>query len=195
MAAKELVALERCLGLNGGKYSSRAQGAGKIPILQTNKVKEAKKEELLGSSAEEKAVVQQWLEYRITCIDRVSSKEDIRNVLKDHNHYLKDKVYVAGNAVTLADILIYYGLHPVIAGLSIQEKETYINVSRWFSHIQNYPGIRQHLPGLVFIKHRIYSSIHLGANLLKVEYRGLINPRYSTVEVKSFDFKYQSRRI
>ncbi|NP_001088441.1 eukaryotic translation elongation factor 1 epsilon 1 L homeolog [Xenopus laevis] len=174
MAVKEVVALERCLGLNSGKYSSRAQAAGKIPILQTNKgpslvgistiashlVKEAKKEELLGSSAEEKAVVQQWLEYRITCIDRVSSKEDIRNVLKDLNHYLKDKVYVAGNAVTLADILIYYGLHPVIAGLSIQEKETYINVSRWFSHIQNYPGIRQHLPGLVFIKNRIYSSNH-----------------------------------
>ncbi|KAE8597882.1 hypothetical protein XENTR_v10016637 [Xenopus tropicalis] len=167
MAVKELVALEKCLGLNSGKYSSRAQGAGKIPVLQTNKgpslvglstiashlVKEAKKEELLGSTAEEKAIVQQWLEYRISYIDRASSKEDIRNVLND-------KVFVAGNTVTLADILIYYGLHPVITGLSVQEKETYINVSRWFSHIQNYPGIRQHLPSLVFIKNRIYASNH-----------------------------------
>ncbi|XP_075441854.1 eukaryotic translation elongation factor 1 epsilon-1 isoform X2 [Ascaphus truei] len=145
-----------------------------IPVLQTNKgpslaglttiashlVKEAKKEELLGASIEEKALVQQWLEYRVIRIDRLSCKEDIRNILKDLNSYLEDKVYLAGNMFTLADILIYYGLHPIIADLSVQEKETYINVSRWFSHIQHYPGIRQHLPSLVFSKNRIYTNIH-----------------------------------
>ncbi|XP_053322262.1 eukaryotic translation elongation factor 1 epsilon-1 [Spea bombifrons] len=174
MAVEELGALEKCLGLKGGKYSSKAQGGSQVPVLQTNKgpslaglatiasylVKEAKKEELLGASVEDKAIVQQWLEYRITRIDRIASKEDVRNILKDLNAYLEDKVYLAGNILTLADILTYYGLHHVIADLSIQEKETYINVSRWFSHIQRYPGVRQHLPSLVFIKNRIYTNIH-----------------------------------
>ncbi|XP_072008662.1 eukaryotic translation elongation factor 1 epsilon-1 [Engystomops pustulosus] len=174
MAVEELTALEKCLGLKAGKYSSRAQGSSQIPVLQLNKgpsfaglatiashlVTLAKKEELLGVSNEEKAVVQQWLEYRTTHIDRLSSKEDIRTTLKDLNSYLEDKVYMAGNKITLADILTYYGLHPIIAGLSIQEKENCINVSRWFSHIQHYPDIRQHLPALVFIKNRIYSNVH-----------------------------------
>ena len=67
-----------------------------IPVLQTNNgsgltglitiaahlVKQAKKEQLLGSTAEEKAVVQQWLEYRVTQVDRCSSKEDTRTILK-----------------------------------------------------------------------------------------------------------------
>ncbi|XP_053570704.1 eukaryotic translation elongation factor 1 epsilon-1 [Bombina bombina] len=174
MAVGELSALEKCLGLKEGKYSTRTQGNVQIPVLQTNNgpslaglatiashlVREAKKEEFLGTSIEEKAIVQQWLEYRITRIDRLSSKEDIRNILKDLNLYLEDKVYLAGNKITLADVLIYYGLHPTIADLSVQEKEIYINVSRWFSHIQHYPGIRQHLPSLVFIKNRIYTNIH-----------------------------------
>lgn len=174
MAVEELCALEKCLGLKAGKYSSRAQGDRQIPVLQTNKgpslvglatiashlATEAKKDELLGVSTEEKAIVQQWLEYRITRIDKLSSKEDVRSILKDLNLYLEDKVYMAGNKITLADILIYYGLHPIIADLSVQEKETCINVSRWFSHIQHYRGVRQHLPSLVFIKNRIYTNIH-----------------------------------
>ncbi|KAM4705471.1 eukaryotic translation elongation factor 1 epsilon-1 [Rhinophrynus dorsalis] len=174
MAVDELTALEKCLGLKSGKYSTQTQGGGQTPVLQTNKgpslvglatiatylVKEAKKEELLGASIEEKAMVQQWLEYRVTNINRISCKEDIRNILKDLNSYLEDKVYLAGNLITLADILVYYGLHPAIADLSIQEKETYINVSRWFNHIQHYPGIRQHLPSLVFIKNRLYTNLH-----------------------------------
>uniref|UniRef100_A0A493T0P8 Eukaryotic translation elongation factor 1 epsilon 1 n=1 Tax=Anas platyrhynchos platyrhynchos TaxID=8840 RepID=A0A493T0P8_ANAPP len=93
--AAELALLEGTLGLrNGTKYG--AQGERQIPVLQTNNgpgltglitiaahlVKQAKKEQLLGSTAEEKAVVQQWLEYRVTRVDRCSSKEDTRTILK-----------------------------------------------------------------------------------------------------------------
>ncbi|XP_073511122.1 eukaryotic translation elongation factor 1 epsilon-1-like [Phyllobates terribilis] len=174
MAVEELSALEKCLGLKAGKYSSCAQGGSQIPVLQTNKgpslaglatiashlVKQARKEELLGVSLEEQAIVQLWLEYRTTHIDRLSSKEDFRTALTDLHFYLEDKVYMAGNKITLADILTYYGLHPIIADLSVQEKESYFNVSRWFSHVQHYPGVRQHLPSLVFIKNRIYTNVH-----------------------------------
>lgn len=126
-AAAELTLLEKSLGLSkGNKYS--AQGERQIPVLQTNSgpsltglttiaahlVKQANKEHLLGSSAEEKAVVQQWLEFRVTRVDGQSSKDDIRTVLKDLNSYLEDKVYLTGYNFTLADILLYYGLHRFI---------------------------------------------------------------------------------
>ncbi|XP_061447611.1 eukaryotic translation elongation factor 1 epsilon-1 [Rhineura floridana] len=172
LGAEELSLLEKSLGLKkGNKYSG--QGERKTPVLQVNNgpsltglmtiaihlVRQAKKEQLLGNTAEEKAIVQQWLEYRVTQVDKQSSKEDIRIILKDLNSYLEDRVYIAGNNFTLADILLYYGLHQIIADLTVQEKEKYLNVSRWFNHIQHYPGIRQHLPSIVFIKNRLY-NIH-----------------------------------
>ncbi|XP_010401235.3 eukaryotic translation elongation factor 1 epsilon-1 [Corvus cornix cornix] len=171
--AEELELLERLLGLPGGnKYG--VQGERKVPVLQTNNgpgltglmtiaahlVRQARKEQLLGSTAEEKAVVQQWLEYRVTRVNGGSSKEDIRTVLKDLNMHLEDKVYLAGSIFTLADILMYYGLHHIMVDLTVQEKEKYLNVSRWFNHIQHYPGVRQHLSNVIFIKNRLYTNAH-----------------------------------
>uniref|UniRef100_A0A8V0YIK9 Eukaryotic translation elongation factor 1 epsilon-1 n=1 Tax=Gallus gallus TaxID=9031 RepID=A0A8V0YIK9_CHICK len=169
----------RAAGAGRGGAGLTREGAGpaereQIPILQTNSgpgltglitiashlVKQAKKEQLLGSSAEEKAVVHQWLEYRVTQVGRQSSREDTRTVLKDLNAHLEDKVYLAGNSFTLADILMYYGLHHVMVDLTVQEKEIYLNVSRWFNHIQHYPGVRQHLTNVIFIKNRLYTSAH-----------------------------------
>lgn len=43
--------------------------------------KEAKHPELLGDSAESRAVVQQWLEHRVTKLDGCK-KEDVKTVLK-----------------------------------------------------------------------------------------------------------------
>lgn len=34
--------------------------------------------------------------------------------LQDLNSYLQDKVYLAGNQLTLADIFMYYGIHPLV---------------------------------------------------------------------------------
>lgn len=33
---------------------------------------------------------------------------------QDLDHYLQDKVYLAGNRFTLADIFMYYGVHPLM---------------------------------------------------------------------------------
>lgn len=66
-----------------------------VPVLQNNNgsplvgqvtiachlVKEAKRPDLLGNCAESRAVVQQWLEHRVTQLDGCR-KEDIKTVLK-----------------------------------------------------------------------------------------------------------------
>lgn len=66
-----------------------------VPVLQSNNgaplvglvtiachlVKEAKRLELLGDSAESRAVVQQWLEHRVTKLDGCT-KEEMKTILK-----------------------------------------------------------------------------------------------------------------
>ncbi|XP_065805056.1 eukaryotic translation elongation factor 1 epsilon-1 isoform X2 [Labrus bergylta] len=140
MALRELSSLEKYLGLKKpNKYST--QGDKKVPVLQNNNgpplvglvtiachlVKEAKRPELLGDSAEGRAVVQQWLEHRVTKLDGCT-KEDTKTILK--------------------------------VEMPIQEKEQYVNVTRWFDHIQHHPGLRHHLPPLVVLRNRIYTSRH-----------------------------------
>ncbi|XP_068437948.1 eukaryotic translation elongation factor 1 epsilon-1 [Clinocottus analis] len=172
MALRELSSLEKYLGLKKpNKYST--QGDNKVPVLQSTNgpplvglvtvachlVKEAKHPELLGNSTESRAVVQQWLEYRVTKLDGCT-KEENKTILKDLNLYLQDKVYMAGNQFTLADTFMFNGIHPLIVDLAIHEKEQYVNVTRWFDHIQHYPGIRHPLPPVVVLRNKIYSSKH-----------------------------------
>ncbi|XP_061660799.1 eukaryotic translation elongation factor 1 epsilon-1 isoform X1 [Syngnathoides biaculeatus] len=172
MALRELSSLEKYLGLKKpNKYSTR--GDKKFPVLQNNNgpplmglvtiarhlVKEAKCPELLGQTAKDRAVVHQWLEYRVSKLDGVS-KDGSRSILKDLNLYLQDKVCLAGNHFTLADVLMYNGIHPLIVDLTFQEKEQYMNVTRWFDHIQHRAGIRHHLPPVVVLKNNIYTHKH-----------------------------------
>ncbi|ROL51069.1 Eukaryotic translation elongation factor 1 epsilon-1 [Anabarilius grahami] len=94
MALRELSSLERFLGLKKpNKYST--QGGKKVPVLQNNNgpaliglvtiashlVHEAKRPELLGNSAKQRAIVQQWLEHRVTRLDNCS-KEEVKVILK-----------------------------------------------------------------------------------------------------------------
>uniref|UniRef100_V9LH44 Eukaryotic translation elongation factor 1 epsilon-1-like protein n=1 Tax=Callorhinchus milii TaxID=7868 RepID=V9LH44_CALMI len=174
MALAELCSLEKTLGLRRRNQFSDCQGDSGVPVLQTNNgpglvglttiashlAKLAQRAELLGTTPEESAVVQQWLEYRVTQVDRCTSQEDTRTILKDLNRYLEDKVYLAGNGFTLADILVYNGLHPIVTRLTHEDREKYLNVSRWFNHIQHYPGVRQHFDAIIFMKNRLYPTIH-----------------------------------
>ncbi|CAL9697842.1 unnamed protein product [Knipowitschia caucasica] len=172
MAIRELSSLEKYLGLKKpNKYTT--QGDKKVPVLQNNDgpplvglvtvgchlVREAKRPELLGDGAEGRALVQQWLEYRVTKVDECS-KEDTRTILKELNAYLEDKVYFVGNQITLADFFMYFGTHSLIVGLSVQEREQLVNVTRWFDHMQHVRGLRHHLPLVSVLRNRIYTGQH-----------------------------------
>ena len=107
----------------------------------------------LGKTAEEQALVNQWLEYRVTHVDRCASKLDINSVLKacrlpftascfapktdadamcfllvnlssrvplalqELNCHLSDQVYFVGHYLTLADLVMFYGLHCVLVSI------------------------------------------------------------------------------
>ncbi|TSK82109.1 Eukaryotic translation elongation factor 1 epsilon-1 [Bagarius yarrelli] len=126
-----------------------------LATISSHLVNKAKKKELLGDSAEQRAVVQQWLEYRLTRLD-YCSKDEVKFILKELNQFLVDKVYLAGNKLTLADMLMYHGIHHIIMELAVQQKEKYFNVTRWFDHIQHYPGLRHHLTPVIVLRNRVY---------------------------------------
>lgn len=44
-------------------------------------------------------------------------------------------VYLVGCQLTLADIMLYYALQPVMLELTVHEKEQLINLSRWFNQV------------------------------------------------------------
>lgn len=76
-----------------------------VPVLQNNNgpplvglvtvachlVKQAQRPELLGDSPENRAVVQQWLEYRVSKLDGFT-KEDVKTILKVDNGRLISEV-------------------------------------------------------------------------------------------------------
>lgn len=62
------------------------------------------------------------------------------------NDYLSTRSYLVGHSLTLADAVVYYSLSPIMNALSPANKEKYLNVSRWFEHIQKIGEIRQSLP-------------------------------------------------
>ncbi|XP_064486801.1 eukaryotic translation elongation factor 1 epsilon-1-like [Ornithodoros turicata] len=141
------------------KVKNGEEVTGLLAVCSYLAQQSSNKQHLLGTNPEERACVQQWVEYRQLFVDRcASSQESTNTVLKELNLYLKDRVYFVANTLTLADILIYYSLHPLFATMSFQDKEAYNHVSRWFDLIQHDSGIRQTLPLLVFSKTLLYEK-------------------------------------
>ena len=63
---------------------------------------------------------------------------------------LQGRTFLVGSRVTLADALLYAGLHGTVAGLSEGERTKYASLVRWFDHIQwghcRAPGKMRSLP-------------------------------------------------
>nr|XP_054772030.1 eukaryotic translation elongation factor 1 epsilon-1-like [Lytechinus pictus] len=116
------------------------------------------KAELVGKDAKSRALVGQWLEYRVTEVDRCQGDKEERNVFKELNAYLSTRTYFVEQRFSLADLLLYYGLHNKVNGLTYHEKETYMHLSRWFDNVQRLPNTRQHLTEVPFALNRLYSG-------------------------------------
>lgn len=62
------------------------------------------------------------------------------------NDYLSTRSYLVGQNLTLADVVVYYSLYEIMNSITPVAKEKYLNVSRWFEHLQKIGEIRQSLP-------------------------------------------------
>ncbi|XP_787842.2 eukaryotic translation elongation factor 1 epsilon-1 [Strongylocentrotus purpuratus] len=156
---------------NAGNVKVNINSETKLPCMQCNGTSvsglmsictylatTAGKAELVGKDAKSRALVGQWLEYRVTEVDRCHGEKDDINVFKELNSYLSTRTYFVGQQFSLADLLLYYGLHTKVNGLTYEEKEKYLHLSRWFDHVQRLQNTRQHLTEVTFSLNRLYAG-------------------------------------
>lgn len=91
-------------------------------------------EALDGKSAEDKALVWQWLETRLQVGDT-----DLLQLLQKLNKDLLLKVFLVGNQLTVVDFAMFCAIKSFWFSLGHFDKhETFCNVSRWLAHIQQF---------------------------------------------------------
>lgn len=112
-----------------------------------------------GSSHLNKAQIQQWLEYRVTMVDRCLNEKDVSTVLQELNSFLHDRVYFVADTLTVADLLLYFGLYPTFNCLTLQEKEKYLHLSRWFNNVQHEAKLDEFFPVVPFSLNYLYQGV------------------------------------
>ncbi|XP_078035964.1 aaRS-interacting multifunctional protein 3 isoform X2 [Augochlora pura] len=106
--------------------------------------------EIFGNNNEEEALSRQWLEYAIVCFNCADIPANTKRILQELNIALRDNTYLSGTKKTIADITLYYFLHPIMQKLTYQEKAQYVHVSRWFDNMQQEKKLRQQLDMISF---------------------------------------------
>ncbi|XP_018406596.1 PREDICTED: eukaryotic translation elongation factor 1 epsilon-1 [Cyphomyrmex costatus] len=113
-------------------------------------VRRSKCSDILSNEKETQALIQQWLEYIVICINYADVPANAKRILNELNTILKDVPYIIGTKKTIADIALYYVLHSIMKGLSLHQKAQYIHVSRWFDNIQQEEKLRRELELISF---------------------------------------------
>ncbi|KAH8291057.1 hypothetical protein KR054_008089 [Drosophila jambulina] len=134
---------------SGQKKSSVA---GFATILESL-AQESKSETAQNSRAtrEVEAQVYQWIEFSVLYVAPGSKDKHVsKQLLNDFNKLFASKSYLVGHFITLADLAVYYAIYDLVKSLSPVDKEAYLNLSRWFDHLQNRPDIHQGEPLLNF---------------------------------------------
>jgi len=88
-------------------------------------------QQLLGKIPEEAAQVSEWINLFLSA---VPSSGDTK--LKRLNDRLADRVYLAGNSLTLADLIVYVVVHPDAMTFPVAQYGTFCNLLRWHDFVQ-----------------------------------------------------------
>ncbi|XP_074640235.1 eukaryotic translation elongation factor 1 epsilon-1-like [Tubulanus polymorphus] len=145
-------------GDQGLAFSSKE--CGKIQGLATiyKHIAKQGKEDLLGKTIKEQTFISQWLEYRVKNLDKALINERIpHDILKELNGYLADRTFFIGHQISLADIVLFYGLHNVMGHLTFFDKQKYMHLSRWFQQMQFTDRLRQNNPEISFQRNYLYN--------------------------------------
>ncbi|CAH0396054.1 unnamed protein product, partial [Bemisia tabaci] len=73
---------------------------------------------LAGHNVEDAAFVRQWVEYAVTQGVHADDSTSSSQVLKEVNKALADQSYIAANYLTVADLFLFYVLHPIVVSSS-----------------------------------------------------------------------------
>lgn len=141
------IELEKVVKLKNSILPDRSCGVIWIITLLTEQNKPA----LCGRDNLEECVIRQWLEYiMIKFLRHCDTDDTVHKLLGDLNDILSDRVYFVAHKLSVADVVLYYVLYPILVKLAIKRKRNYVHICRWFDHIQQDPEIRQENNLLLF---------------------------------------------
>ena len=98
-----------------------------------------REEELLGSTAVDRAQIAQWMSFAMNLIDGVCPSSPTSH-LRVLEKVLTTRTYFVGNHISLADIALFWIVAKDFQSLDGPQK-TFPNVCRWFDLVQRARGI------------------------------------------------------
>ncbi|GBE60950.1 tRNA binding domain-containing protein [Babesia ovata] len=108
------------------------------PTLLELAVKDAPTESVLVPSTEaHKRTMYSWIDFAYQRDFSIMEPASLK-ILDD---YILNHTFLAGSTVTLADLVVYVSTHSWMMKSEPQDRSEYVNVVRWFDHIQHLPGI------------------------------------------------------
>ncbi|XP_062551028.1 eukaryotic translation elongation factor 1 epsilon-1 [Armigeres subalbatus] len=88
--------------------------------------------------------VAQWVDYSVLYVSPASKDKHVsKALLEELNKQLESRSYLVNHTLTLADVVVFYAIQETMANLPLLDKEHYLNVSRWYDHLQQQKAIRQ----------------------------------------------------
>ncbi|XP_055540300.1 eukaryotic translation elongation factor 1 epsilon-1 [Wyeomyia smithii] len=88
--------------------------------------------------------VAQWIDYSVLFVLPAGKDKHVaKTLLEELNNYLATRSYLVNYSLSLADIAVYYAMRDTLVNLTPLDKENYLNISRWFNHLQQQNEIRQ----------------------------------------------------
>uniref|UniRef100_A0A499FUY3 Nuclear-export cofactor Arc1-like N-terminal domain-containing protein n=1 Tax=Anopheles farauti TaxID=69004 RepID=A0A499FUY3_9DIPT len=139
------------VGYNSEKILTRIKSAqepsisGFSSIIQSL-VRESNKSTVRQSHAdiETDCQILQWLDYAVLFVAPTNKDKHAAKILLDElNLYLQSRSYLVNDTLSVADVVVFHTVHDTVANLQPLEKENYLNVSRWFHHLQQLEEVRQ----------------------------------------------------
>lgn len=58
------------------------------------------------------------------------------------NEFLSRRSYIMGQQISIVDLVVFYAMKNVMKQFSTHEKENFINLSRYYDHIQQLDNVR-----------------------------------------------------
>jgi len=122
------------------------------------------------SYATKKNEIESWLNNYFTELLPLflSNDKKLNPVLHKQNKALLSSVFFVSNHLTLVDLVFYAAVHPLVSEWDEKERGIFINITRWFDHIQ-------HLPELTALADPPLSQVFINTNFFGDQSKGGVN--------------------
>merc|ERR1712106_435969 len=112
-----------------------------------------------GMSVLEKSLTHHWLTFCSTDLLHCPTHQELYLCLKFMNNELLQRTFLCGYSTTIADVALFLALHPFIFNWTYQQKEQYMNVSRWFDTTQEDPLLKLNYKVIQFSRTVLYDGL------------------------------------